>query len=147
MYRHILLPTDGSALSREAMQRGVALARSLGARVTALHVTPVFRPSEVHAHAILREAHDDEVRSRAAAHRVLDAVARTAHRAGVACESVHRVSDKPWEVILQTATEEGCDLISMGSHGWSGVRALVLGSTAKKVVSHARIAVLVWPPP
>jgi len=129
------------------MKHGVALARSLGARVTALHVTPVFRPSEMHAHAILREAHDEEIRSRAAAHRVLDAVARTAHHAGVACELEHRVSDKPWEAILQTATEERCDLISMGSHGWSGVRALVLGSTANKVVKHARVAVLVWRPP
>jgi len=147
MYEHILLPTDGSALSREATRRGVAFARALGARATALHVTPVFRPSELHAHAILREVYEEEVRSRAAAHRVLDVVVRIAHHAGVACEPMHRVSDRPWEAILQAAAEEGCDLISMGSHGWSGVRALVLGSTTNKVLAHARLAVLVWPPP
>src|SRR6516162_9068093 len=144
MYKHILLATDGSALSREAARSGVAFARSLGARVTALHVTPVFRPSEMHAHAILREAHEEEVRSRAAAHRVLDAVMRIAHHAGVKCEWMHRVSDRPWEAIVKTAAEEGCDLISVGSHGWSGVRALVLGSTTNKVLAHARVPVLVW---
>src|SRR5262249_35740389 len=147
MYEHLLLPTDGSALSREAAERGVALARSLGARVTALHVTPVFRPSEMHAHAILREVHEEEGRAHAAAHRVVDAVMRIAHRSGVECEWMHRVSDRPWEAIVQTAAEEGCDLISMGSHGWSGVRALVLGSTTNKVLAHARVPVLVWPPP
>jgi nucleotide-binding universal stress UspA family protein len=147
MYEHILLATDGSALSREAARRGVACARSLGARVTALHVTPVFRPSEMHAHAILREVHEEEVRSRAAAHRVLDVVMRIAHHEGVKCESMHRVSDRPWEAIVQAADEEGCDLISMGTHGWSGVRALVLGSTTNKVLAHARVPVLVWPPP
>lgn len=144
MLKHILVPTDGSELSRRAAGRGAAFAHTLGARVTVLHVTPVFRPSELHAHAVMREAREDEERSRGQAQKALGAIARIAQSAGVACATVHRVSDKPWEAILQVAAEEGCDLVFMGSHGYSGFRALVLGSTTSKVLAHATLPVLVW---
>jgi nucleotide-binding universal stress UspA family protein len=144
MFRHILLPTDGSDLSAHAAGRGILLARSMKAVVTALHVTPVFRPTEVFAHAVMREAQEAEVHSRQDAHKVLDPIMRVARAAGVTCAAVHRVSDKPWEAIVAVAAEAGCDLIVMASHGLSGVRALVLGSTTNKVVAHARVPVLVW---
>jgi nucleotide-binding universal stress UspA family protein len=144
MYRHLLLPTDGSELARRAVEHGIRLAQSLGARLTALHVTPRFRPSELHAHAILREAQQDELRSRADAHRILDPVARAAHAAGVACELVHKVGDKPWQTIIEVAAERGCDLVCIGSHGRSGVRALVLGGQTTKLLTHSKLAVLVW---
>jgi len=145
MYWHILLPTDGSDVAAHAAGRGIVLARSLKAAVTALHVTPVFRPSEMFAHAVMREAQEAEVQSRQDAHNALDPIVRIARAAGVACTAVHRVSDKPWEAIVAVAAEAHCDLIVMASHGMSGVRALVLGSTTNKVVTHAKVPVLVWP--
>lgn len=145
MYKHLLLPTDGSELSHRAAEEGIRLAQVFGAQVTALHVTPVFRPTEVHAHAIMREAHEDEERSRVQAQKVLEKVARVARAATVTCASVHRVSDRPAEAITQLAGELGCDLVFMASHGLSCIRALVLGSVTSKVLTHARIPVLVLP--
>jgi len=146
MYKHLLLPTDGSELSRRAAEEGIRLAQALGAQVTTLHVTPLFRPTEVHAHAIMREAHDDEERSRVQAQKVLEKVTRVARAAGVTCATVHRVSDRPADVIIDMARELGCDLVLMASHGLSGIRALVLGSVTSKVLTLARVPVLVFPP-
>jgi len=144
MFKHILLATDGSDPSRGATSRGIGFALAMGAPVTVLHVTPVFRPSEVYAHAVMREALEAEARAKQDAHKVLDPIARGARAAGVACTPVHRVSDKPWESIVAIAVEAECDLISMASHGYTGIRALVLGSTTNKVVAHAKVPVLVW---
>jgi nucleotide-binding universal stress UspA family protein len=146
MYKHLLFPADGSELSRSFAEQAVRLAVALGAQLTALHVTPLFRPEGLHAHEILREARDDSERARVEANKVLDAVARLAQPAGVACTTVHRVSDKPWQAILEVAAESGCDLVCMGSHGHSGLRALVLGSVTKDVLAHAKVPVLVARP-
>jgi nucleotide-binding universal stress UspA family protein len=143
MYKHLLLPTDGSDLSRHAAEDGVRFARAIGAQVTALHATPVFRPTELHAHAVMREAREDEERSRRLAQKALEPVAQAARAAGVTCTLVHRVTDRPWEAILQVAAEHGCDVIFMASHGWSGIRALILGSETSRVLTHAKIPVLV----
>ena len=147
MFHHLLLPIDGSAVSDRAARRGIDFARSTGAEVTLLHVTRVFRPSEVHAHAVMREAREAEVSARQDAHKVLDPLARAARAEHVACTAIHRVSDKPWEAIVALAAEQGCDLIAMASHGHTGVRALVLGSTTNRVVAHAPVPVLVWREP
>ncbi|HTT09335.1 MAG TPA: universal stress protein [Burkholderiaceae bacterium] len=144
MFQHILLPLDGSDVSARAARRGIAFARSIKAEVTLLHVTPVFRPTELHAHAVMREAQEAEAHATQDAHKVLDPAERIARAEHVACFAIHRVGDRPWEAIVAVAAEQGCDLILMASHGHSGVRALVLGSTTNKVVAHAKVPVLVW---
>jgi nucleotide-binding universal stress UspA family protein len=137
MYKHILLPTDGSELSERAVREGMRFAKSIGAQLTALHATSAVHPSDTPGHAIVEE------RLKQSATQVLDAVQRAASEADVACTVLHRVSDSPWEEIIKVARERGCDLIFMASHGRRGVSALVLGSETNKVLTHSKIPVLV----
>lgn len=146
MFEHILFPTDGSPMSEAAMLTCMAFARSEGARVTAVHVLPEFHVLSVNAEMIedTRDQYlaDTEQRGR----KVLDAVASSAADAGVACETVLRRDDDPHQVILDVAREHGCDLIAMASHGYRGVKAMLLGSETQKVLVHSMVPVLVLRP-
>jgi nucleotide-binding universal stress UspA family protein len=145
MYEHILIPTDGSALSEMAIRQGIAFARAIRAKVTALAVSPSFHLFEVDpimvGYTPLPEqyARDSEAR----AEKYL-AVARVeAGIAGVPCETVHATQDHVYEAIIDTASKKSCDLIFMASHGRKGISAFVLGSETYKVLSHSKIPVLV----
>ena len=144
MYHHILLPTDGSELSTRAVRAGVRLAKSLGARVTALHATPQVDASEMLASDIMERAREYEERLKKEAARALGTVEEAAREVQVACNALHRASDSPWEEIIKVATEQGCDLIFMASHGRRGISALLLGSETTKVLTHSKVPVLVW---
>jgi len=146
MIKHILLPTDGSPLSARAVAAGVKLAKAVGARVTGLFVAPAPTPlvyerfvpvgymtPEQHAALIER-----------AAARYLGVIEKAAKAAGVPCECVRITSDFPADVILQTATKRRCDLIVMASHGRRGLSAVLLGSETQKVLTHAKLPVLVY---
>lgn len=143
MYKHILLPSDGSELSGQAVKEGVRFAKFVGARLTALHTTPQFYPSQMPAHAIVERAREHAARSKDSAKHALDPIEQAAREADVACTVLHRVSDSPWEEIIKVAIERGCDLIFMASHGRRGVSALLLGSETNKVLTHSKIPVLV----
>jgi nucleotide-binding universal stress UspA family protein len=143
MYKHILLPTDGSPLSANAVREGIRFAKEIGARVTALHVTPPFYPSEVTPSTLAAHSHEHEERAKESARRALAAAEEAARAAGVTCTAVHRVGDGPFEEIIEVATESGCDLIFMASHGRRGVTAMLLGSETNKVLTHSKIPVLV----
>ncbi len=146
MFKHILLPTDGSPASLRAAGAGVELAKALGARVTGFfaapaptplvyeHFVPVgYMPPERHAEVIEK-----------AARRYLGAIEKAAKAANVPCELVHVTSDFPWESILEAAKRHKCDLIFMASHGRSGMAAVLLGSETQKVLANSRIPVLVY---
>jgi nucleotide-binding universal stress UspA family protein len=143
MYKHILLPTDGSELSATAVRDGVKFAKELGARVTALHVTPPFHPVEVTPSVFTAHITEHDARAKESAQRALGAVTEAARAAGVPCATAHRVSNSPFEAIIAVAGEAGCDLIFMASHGRRGVAALLLGSETNKVLTHSKIPVLV----
>jgi nucleotide-binding universal stress UspA family protein len=143
MYRHILLPTDGSELSARAVAEGIRLAQALGARVTALHVTPPFYPEGENPSGIAAQIREHGERSEAGARRALDYAERAAREAGVACAVLRKERESPWEEIIWTAASESCDLIFMASHGRRGVAGLVLGSETHKVLTHSKIPVLV----
>jgi nucleotide-binding universal stress UspA family protein len=143
MYKHILLPSDGSELSGQAVKEGIRFAKLVGARLTALHTTPQFYPSQMAAHAIVERAREHDARSKDSAKHALDPIEQAAREADVACTVMHRVSDSPWEEIIKVAVERGCDLIFMASHGRRGVSALLLGSETNKVLTHSKIPVLV----
>jgi nucleotide-binding universal stress UspA family protein len=82
-------------------------------------------------------------RAKAHAEKILNGVAEAARSAGVVCETVQIEEDHPYEAIIDTAQQRGCDLIVMASHGRSGIAAIVLGSTTTKVLTHTKIPVLV----
>ena len=75
---------------------------------------------------------------------ILDVVADDAKAAGVECETVQVIQDRPYEAIVATAKQKGCDLIVMASHGRSGIAAIVLGSVTAKVLTHTTVPVLVY---
>lgn len=144
MFKHILLPTDGSRLSEIAIFNGIELARQHGARVTGLHAMPEFHLLSYRAAAI------DETRDHFAqdaqdhAQRYLDFVRRTAEEARVECATVSELSDHPHDAICRAARRLGCDLILMASHGRRGVQGVLLGSETQKVLTHSKVPVLVY---
>ncbi|MFD2364968.1 universal stress protein [Pseudoduganella sp. GCM10020061] len=146
MFAHILFPTDGSPLSDAAMLTCMEFAKSVRARVTALHVMPEFHMLTVNTEMIedTREQYliDTEQRGR----QVLLAVEQAAREAGVDCQTVLRRADNPYTEILEVARDQGCDLIAMASHGYRGIKAMVLGSETHKVLVHSMIPVLVLRP-
>ena len=147
MYRHILIPTDGSELAHKAVVYGLSLAKALGAQITALVVEPPFHVFDVYHRtsddlpaAYVR--HGEHVKAHAA--KVLAGVADEAKAAGVACDTIETEHDHAYESIIATAKEKGCDLIVLASHGRSGLSAVVLGSVTNKVLTHSTIPVLVY---
>ena len=142
MFTSILIPTDGSEKAVIAASKAVELAKEQGAKLTAVVVIDPFpyiglgEASAFGLQAYLSEA-------QAMATQSLDGVRATAEEAGVPfmAETIERSA--VFEGILDAATEQGCDLIVMGSHGRSGVKALILGSENQKVLTNSRITVLV----
>jgi nucleotide-binding universal stress UspA family protein len=143
MYRHILIPTDGSELARSAVQHGLSLAKAVGAKVTALTVEASFDVYTVPASRVYEMSGAFAEHAKAHAEKILNGVAEEARQAGVICETVQIEEDHPYEAIIETAKQRGCDLIVMASHGRSGIAAIVLGSVTTKVLTHTKIPVLV----
>jgi nucleotide-binding universal stress UspA family protein len=146
MYRHILIPTDGSELAEHGVTNGLSLAKSVGARVAVIVVEEPFNwlsVSETQAQRALEELakHADQIKKHAAS--VLDRVANAAKQAGVPCETIQVEDAQPYQAIIATAADKGCDLIVMASHGRSGLSAVVLGSVTNKVLTHTKTPVLV----
>jgi nucleotide-binding universal stress UspA family protein len=161
MFRHILLPTDGSELSAAAIQQGIRFAKSIGAKVTGLCVIPLHHkylyaeqiPTEVLdqsakrcrelAEAYLTTIEKAAEISKKLAEAYLYEIGKAAKEAGVACDVVFERNDSPFEVIIRVAEQKGCDLIMMASHGQRGIKGLLLGSETQKVLTHSKIPVLV----
>lgn len=147
MYKHILVPTDGSELSDKAIREAVALAQALRARITLLHVLGEYHrvlPDEgyvVPEVPELRRRFEEAERVRA--QKILDAGSKTATGGGVECEALTATGDVPYEVIIKQAQQSGCDLIMMASHGRRGLQGLLLGSETVRVLTHSTIPVLV----
>ena len=143
MYKRILLPTDGSEASGRAVQAGIDFARSVGAEVVAMTATPAFHTFSVSAEMLEQTPETYEAASAERAQRLLDEAAAAARDAGVPATSLRVVADSPYEAIIATARERGCDLIVMASHGYHGIKGLLLGSETHKVLVHSAIPVLV----
>jgi len=143
MYTNILIPTDGSKLAGKAVRHGIALAQRIGAKVTALTVSPPFHTFTTDTQMIEDTPAQYQTRMRNHAEKTLGAIADAARAAGVACEILHLEHEHPYRAIIDTADAKGCDLIVMASHGRRGIAAMVLGSETLKVLTHCKIPVLV----
>lgn len=146
MFKHILVPTDGSELSRKAARGAVVFAKDCGARISALHVKPEpqlnyymegarYDPSVLEH---IAEAAESDAR------KYLDYVEGLCRDSGVKCARLIETSDDPYRVIIDAATRNACDLIFIGSHGRGGIAGLLLGSVTTKVLTHSKIPVLVY---
>ncbi|UTY59590.1 universal stress protein [Massilia sp. erpn] len=142
MFKHILVPSDGSLASEAAIRSALQFAKETGARVTGMHVLPDF-----HALTYLPETLDgapDVPDSTSRASQIVGRIAEAAARMGVPCETVLRRSDQPYAAIVSVAGELKCDMIAMASHGHRGIKGLLLGSETHKVLTHTNIPVLVF---
>jgi nucleotide-binding universal stress UspA family protein len=143
MYRHILVPTDGSRISEEAAAAAIELARALGARLTALHVVAPSAEPQLEGWAHGDQDYGPKLAAALERRGVLylDAVREAAMRAGVACECVIAHGVSPAGQIVREARLRHCDLIVMSSHGPRGAGGLA-GSETLKVVAMGAIPVL-----
>jgi nucleotide-binding universal stress UspA family protein len=143
MYANILIPTDGSELSGQAVGHGIALAKRLDSGITLLTVLLPFHVLTTDAQMIEHTRAAYKVRMLAQAETILGTAAQIAQSACVACAMVHTEHEHPYQAIIDTAESRGCDLIVMASHGRRGVAAILVGSETLKVLTHCRIPVLV----
>jgi nucleotide-binding universal stress UspA family protein len=143
MFKHILIPIDGSELSTRAAKTAIELARLSQGRIYALHVIAPFH-SIAYMGAMLAAtefAYNEEANANAG--RYLADIRAMAEAAGVPFDGRTTFGDQPFETIVQTVTDQQCDLVVMGSHGWRGMTRLLLGSETHKVLLRCDVPVMV----
>jgi len=147
MFKHILIPTDGSALAAKGTRTGVRLAKALGARVTGVYVIGPYIPplgpdvTMMYVPGIAPQEYDKAAKAQAA--KALALIEREAKAAGVRCRTQAVAAPHPWQGILKAARAGKCDAIAMASHGRSGLGGLILGSETARVLAHSKIPVIV----
>ena len=144
MFKHLLLPTDGSEASQAALLKGVRLAKEFNARITGICVVPEFHVLTFNT-TMIEDTKDVFIaESRSQAQKYLTVLKKAADEAGVPCDTEVVLSDHPYEAIIHACESKRCDLIMMASHGRRGVQALLIGSETQKVLTHSKIPVLVY---
>ncbi len=145
MYQRILIATDGSALSRKAVDSGIKLAALTGAQVVVLKVVPRYPVSyfEGGMTMSLNSVATVEKQWAEAALTVVEEVKAKAEAKGVKAKAVTTKSDLTAESIISVAKKNKCDLIVMASHGRRGLKRVLLGSETTQVLTHSHIPVLV----
>lgn len=143
MYKHLLIATDGSDLAQKAIGHGLALAKALNAKVTAVTVTEPWTAVAYGEMAVAFPVEEYEKNMAARAGRILSEVEKAAAEVGVSCATLHIKNQLPSDGILAAAKERDCDLIVMSSHGRRGMTRLLLGSQASNVVTYSAVPVLI----
>lgn len=143
MFKHILVPTDGSELSQKAIDGAIDLAQSVGARITAYACLPQY-PYSPFADVAVEPPDDFHARAENEAREHLRDVERAAENAGVPCNSVTSIEAAPYIGIIDAAEQNGCDVILMASHGRRGLGSLLIGSETQRVLTHTKIPVIVY---
>ncbi len=146
MFKHILVPTDGSELSQATAKSAVAFAREAGARVTVFFAKPEYPIAYFGEGALIEPTTPEKFAELAdqQASQYLGEIQTLCAEAGVECATTSATSDVPYEAIIEAATRCGCDLIFMASHGRRGISGFLLGSETNKVLTHSKIPVLVY---
>ena len=145
MFKHILVPSDGSDLSCDTIVRAISFAKETGARITFFCAIQPF-PKMYYGMGAIFDSHlpiNYLEKMSDLAQEILDSAEGFAHASGVECGKLALVSEQPYEAIIEAANQNRCDLIFMASHGRRGIKALVLGSETQKVLAHSSIPVLV----
>jgi nucleotide-binding universal stress UspA family protein len=146
MYKHILIPTDGSDVAEKAVTAGINFARESGARVTLFTAVPEYTaPSEVEvlSHRFVSMSEHDR-NSEKLANDVLLRAARQASAAQLKFDTDYVQSNQPWQAIIDAAQRHGCDAIVMASHGRKGLAAVWHGSQTREVLTHSTLPTLVY---
>ena len=146
MFRHVLLPADGSPLARKAIKAGIALASELGAKVTAYYALETVQPYLYSEGFVINTAalRDFDRRARDQGMKYLARVEKAARAAGVPCRTLLTKPATAYQGIVAAAKKQRCDLILMASHGRGELATLLLGSVTQKVLAHSKVPVLVY---
>ena len=149
MFKHLLVPTDGSDLSQDTVRRAVSFAREAGAQITAFYAKPEYPVTYYGEGALIDSTTPEQFAELAEqqAQQNLGFVEELCQQAGVPCNKLSLTNDITYEAIIEAATQCGCDLIFMASHGRKGLSGLLLGSETNKVLTHSTIPVLVYRTP
>ena len=146
MFKHILVPTDGSTLSLRAAKNAVRFAKVHGARITAFYAAPEYHPNiagdYLPANFVPLAVYQTQIKK--TAEKYLDQIKKLATVGGVTCTGLYATSDSPYQAIIKAAKERKCDLIFMASHGRSGIAGMLIGSETNKVLTHCKLPVLVY---
>jgi nucleotide-binding universal stress UspA family protein len=146
MFKHILVPTDGSQLSLETVKRAISFARENSARITFFYAKPEY-PVAFYGEGALIDPTTPEKFAKMAeqqASDILGTCEKLAAAENVKSTVASKTSDIPYEAIIGAAEASGCDLIFMASHGRRGIGGLLLGSETQKVLTHSKVPVLVY---
>lgn len=146
MFKHILVPTDGSDLSRKTAERAVSFAKEANARITLFFAKPEYPIAYFGEGALIDPTTPEKFAEMAdqQADEYLREIEQLCQSASVPCQRATATSDLPYEAIIAAAEAAGCDLIFMASHGRRGISSLLLGSETNKVLTHSTIPVLVY---
>jgi nucleotide-binding universal stress UspA family protein len=139
------MPTDGSDHSKRAIERGIELAKLCGAKVTGIHVVPDYRlmiSYDGSLDSVAQEQVEKEAGEQAA--QFMSFVQETAAAAGVPCDTVVVTNAHPYDAIVDTANQRGCDLIVMTARYRKGLVKLIMGSESSRVLHRASIPVLIF---
>jgi len=143
MYKHILVPVDGSKLSQKAVRSAATLAKTVKAKVTLFYVAPdsggiYYMESPLLTSRYTAASFKETVNKHA--QKLLEQAAKSA---GMEVQTRHVISEFPYDAIVRAAAKLKCDLIVMASHGHRGIKGLLLGSETQKVLTHTKLPVLV----
>jgi nucleotide-binding universal stress UspA family protein len=146
MYKHILIPTDGSETAARAIEAGIQFAAEAKAKVTLFTAVPEYQPpseADIVGRRVM-SLWDHERVSREKAQAILEPAAARMRAAGVEVDTDYAESDSPYRAIIDAAQSRGCDLILMSSHGRHGLAELWYGSETREVLTHSQIPTLVY---
>jgi nucleotide-binding universal stress UspA family protein len=143
MFKHILVPTDGSALSQKAVDAAIQLAATTGGALTGYACLPEY-PVSPFTEVIVEPPLDFQMRCERDAQRHLDKVTSQAAAHGVPCTTRVSTHASPYLGIVEAAEGAGCDVILIASHGRHGLTQMLVGSETQRVLSHTRIPVLIY---
>lgn len=146
MFKHILIPTDGSPVAQKAAKAGVQFAARLGAKVTGFHAVETWSPTLYgEGYGIdLKTLQAFERAARKRGEQQVAAIGKLAQAAGVPFSPLVEKAPTPYEGVLAAARKKGCDAIFIASHGRRGLTRLMMGSVTQKVLAHAKIPVVVY---
>jgi len=145
VFKHILIPTDGSSISDKAAKAGIALASALGAKVTAYCAFEELLSIYVEGYAFdQKTVAAFEEGARKVGQKRVDLIGKMAQAAGVTFASLVTKALTADEGIINAAKKQKCDVIFMASHGRHGLSKLMMGSITQKVLAHSKIPVVVY---
>jgi len=142
MFKRILVPTDGSDITKKAVETAIALAKPLGAQIFAISVKEPFPYSAISEMQPTPPQEFFDAQERIASRRIQD-VRDACKTAGTTCEGHTIEALHPWEAVIEHAERMSCDLVVMASHGRRGLARLLIGSQANRVVTLSPVPVLV----